>query len=443
MSGVTIRAAAQRRSSPARRIFHAAAGTRSQDTMTETARLDASQTRTLVTLACGAFASQASVRLCDPMLPQLAAELGGTLGQAAQTVTSFTIAYGALQLVHGPMGDRFGKLRVVRYATLAAALASLACMLAASLLQLVALRFLAGATCAALIPLSLAWIGDSVPYSARQRVLAQFMSGSTGGIVFGQVAGGILADTIGWRLSFAFPAAVFLVVGAILAIDARRSARAAALPAGTASTGRARPPLTLTSMFAPFGAVLRLDWARLILVVVFLEGFLVFGALAYVPSWLHLRFDMPLWQCGLAAAGIGVGGLAYALGSSWLIPRLGERGLMIGGAALFAMGMLALGGRWWPLQSLWCALAGMGFYMLHNTLQTFATQMAPKIRGTAIAAFAVGLFAGQSSGVAIGALLVAELGYETVIAGSPVLLAALVAAFAVAVARRQRAAGQV
>jgi len=414
--------------------------------MTETARLDTSQTRTLVTLACGAFASQASVRLCDPMLPQLSTELGGTLGQAAQTVTAFTIAYGALQLVHGPMGDRFGKLRVVRYATLAAALASLACMFAASLLQLVMLRFFAGATCAALIPLSLAWIGDSVPYHARQRVLAQFMTGSTGGLIFGQVAGGVLADTIGWRLSFALPASVFAVVGAVLLLDARRAARAGAAAPGTpqAAAGPSAPPqaaLSLASMLAPFGAVLRSSWARLILVVVFLEGFFVFGALAYVPSWLHLRFEMPLWQCGLAAAGIGLGGLGYALGSSWLIPRLGERGLMIGGAALFALGMLCLGGRWWPLQSLWCALAGMGFYMLHNTLQTFATQMAPQIRGTAIAAFAVGLFAGQSCGVAAGALVVARGGYEVVITGSALMLAVLAAAFAAAAARRERGAG--
>ena len=190
--------------------------------MTDPTRLDAAQRRTLITLSCGAFASQASVRLCDPMLPQFAAEFGRPLSEAAYAVTSFTIAYGLLQLVHGPMGDRYGKIAVVRIASLAAAAASLACAFALGLGQLVALRFAAGAACAALIPLSLAWIGDSVPYVARQRVLARFMTGSTMGLVFGQVAGGVLADTIGWRLSFVLPAAVFAAVGGVFVMDARR-----------------------------------------------------------------------------------------------------------------------------------------------------------------------------------------------------------------------------
>ena len=46
------------------------------------------------------------------------------------------------------------------------------------------------------------------------------------------------------------------------------------------------------------------------------------------------------------------------------------------------------------------ALIGLGFYMLHNTLQTNATQMAPERRGTAVSQFAASLFVGQSAGVA-------------------------------------------
>ena len=48
---------------------------------------------------------------------------------------------------------------------------------------------------------------------------------------------------------------------------------------------------------------------------------------------------------------------------------------------------------------------GMGFYMLHNTLQTNATQMAPERRGTAVSQFAASLFIGQSVGVAIAGIV--------------------------------------
>jgi predicted MFS family arabinose efflux permease len=44
-------------------------------------------------------------------------------------------------------------------------------------------------------------------------------------------------------------------------------------------------------------------------------------------------------------------------------------------------------------------MAGLGFYMLHNTLQVQATQMAPAARGTAVTLFASSLFFGQSTGV--------------------------------------------
>jgi predicted MFS family arabinose efflux permease len=171
---------------------------------------------------------------------------------------------------------------------------------------------------------------------------------------------------------------------------------------------------------------------------VLVEGLLVFGAFAFVPSWLHTEFGLPLWQCGMAAAGFGLGGLVYALGSHWLIPRLGEAGLIRGGAALFALGMLSLGGTWWPAQSLLCAVAGMGFFMLHNTLQTQATQMAPEARGTAIAAFAFCLFAGQSAGVALGGTLAAAIGYTPVLKGAALLLLVLAAGLSAAISRRQR-----
>jgi predicted MFS family arabinose efflux permease len=44
-------------------------------------------------------------------------------------------------------------------------------------------------------------------------------------------------------------------------------------------------------------------------------------------------------------------------------------------------------------------LVGFGTYLFHNTLQTHATQMAPAVRGTAVALFAFCLFAGQAIGV--------------------------------------------
>ncbi|WP_154399561.1 MFS transporter, partial [Bordetella pertussis] len=113
-----------------------------------------SESRAILLLALAAFASSTAFRICDPMLPQLAADFATTTGQAAYAVTAFAIAYGVLQMFFGPLGDRYGKYRVVCIATFACALGSAAAVLAGSLDALVAARALSGAAGAGVGPLS-------------------------------------------------------------------------------------------------------------------------------------------------------------------------------------------------------------------------------------------------------------------------------------------------
>lgn len=375
--------------------------------------------RLLPLLAVGAFASQASIRLADPMLPQLATEFSTDVPALSGVITAFAIAYGLMQLFFGPMADRFGKLRVIAWAAWAAAAGSAACSLATGPASLTALRLVTGAACAGLIPLTIAWIGDSVPHTVRQPVLARFMVGTTLGNVFGQIAGGVFADTLGWRLSFLVPSVIFTAVALILGWQLR-SGRATSLPAlGALASGN---PLDA------FGQVLRSNLARAVLTLVFIEGALAFGTLALLPTWLHGRHGLSLWQTGMAAAGFGLGGLLFALLAPWLMRRLGERSLPLVGALPLCAGFLLLGSPNWLLEAAKCMVAGVGFFMVHITMQNLATQMLPSLSGTAIAAFALSLFVGQSGGVALAAQLSHTVGFEVVKATSAIglLLLALV-----------------
>ena len=71
---------------------------------------------------------------------------------------------------------------------------------------------------------------------------------------------------------------------------------------------------------------------------------------------------------------------------------------------------------WWPLTLPASLLAGLGFFMFHNTLQVLATQMFPPERGTCMALFAGLLFTGQSVGVLLAAMLLAWIGSGWVLA---------------------------
>jgi predicted MFS family arabinose efflux permease len=85
--------------------------------------------------------------------------------------------------------------------------------------------------------------------------------------------------------------------------------------------------------------------------------------------------------------------------------------MAIGGSFVLtaAYVQLALEPVWW-LAPIATTAIGLGFYMLHNTLQTNATQMTPEARGTAVALFSSALYVGQTAGVAIGALIIDRFG---------------------------------
>ena len=70
--------------------------------------------------------------------------------------------------------------------------------------------------------MAIAWIGDVVPYERRQPVLARFLSGQILGIVFGQAAGGLLGDLIGWRATLVALGLVHIVAGLLLLGEMRR-----------------------------------------------------------------------------------------------------------------------------------------------------------------------------------------------------------------------------
>ena len=378
----------------------------------------------IAALSFAAFASAASARVADPLLPRLDAEFGIGLGAAAQVVTAFSIAYGVLQAFYGPIGDRFGKYRVVAWGCAASAFTALFCALAPNFSALVIARFIAGSTAAAVIPLSIAWIGDVVPYERRQSVLARFLTGQIFGFASGQLVGGLAADYWNWRVPFVAVAVWFAAAAAMLL---RMNRGIAAPPAMPRDPGRS----VTHRLWADFGYVLRQRWARVVIVTVFLEGAAMFGPFAFLPTHLHLAYGLSLSVAGGCLMLYGAGGLAFAGLAPFLVRRLGEAGLAAGGGIVLCSALLLVGlASSWPLALVACFLAGLGFYMLHNTLQTNATQMAPERRGAAVALFASSLFLGQAVGVAVASLWVERISTTPIIVTGGISLLAIGLVFA-------------
>ena len=372
-------------------------------------------------LSLAAFASAASLRATDPLLPLIADEYAVTAGAASAAVTAFALSYGLLQVVCGPLGDRYGRYRTIAAAALVSAFGSAACALAPSLGALVAARFVSGATIGAFIPLALAWIGDTVSYEKRQPLLARFLVGQMAGVAFGTAAAGWLGEHFGWRTIFFAMAALLFIVALLLVLEVKRNPLAARRGAGRGAIRQslARMPRLLVH-----------PRLRVLIATGYVEGLFIFGALAFVAIYLQRRFLLGPGLAGTLVTAYAAGGMLYALAARRAVRRLGERGLAtLGGAALF-IGYLGLAlSPFLTLTTLSIGAVGAGFYMLHTTVQTHVTQVAPEDRGSAVALFATFLFLGQASGVWLASHVVDGAGMTPVFLAAALGLAAIATAF--------------
>src|SRR5262245_6761512 len=183
------------------------------------------------------------VRWADSLLPQIATDLGVSVGAASVIVSTYTIMHGSMQLITGPVGDRFEKYRVIAVATALCGVFVMLCGFAHTLVALTLARVASGACAAWIIPLGMAYIGDVTPYERRQQVLGRYLSGQISGQLFGQAAGGVIGDLTGWR-------SVFFVLAAIFAIAALALFREFAVNPMTRRSGRTDSAHGLTAGYS-------------------------------------------------------------------------------------------------------------------------------------------------------------------------------------------------
>jgi len=359
--------------------------------------------RPVAVLTLSAFVAIAAVRITDPLLPQLARDFATTATGASIVSSGAMVAYGGCQVGFGPLGERHGKYTVVTAVTLLGAALMLASTLVQSLEALAVLRVATGAAAGAVVPLSIAYIADGTPYDVRQRVLARFLSGQILGMLVAQAVGGVGADYIGWRGVLAVLGALYAIVGATLLLELR-SPRV---------VERRQRQFRISQAVARYRVLVQLGSVRRVLALVGTEGFLLYGALTFVGAFLKNELGMSYTGLGLVLACFGVAGLGYTALAPYFVRHLGERGMLFVGGLLMASGFAAcsLTRVGWPV-ALAMASSGLGFYLMHNTLQTRASQLAPGERGLGMSMFSSVYFVGQAVGVMTCAAMIDTFGYR-------------------------------
>jgi predicted MFS family arabinose efflux permease len=334
-----------------------------------------------------AFVVSVDLRIIAPVLPSITESLRATPGAIGLAMTSYAFAYGAGQLVYGPLSDRYGRVAVVRQATLGFCVCTLLSALCTTTGQFVAVRLLAGAFAGAVIPLTLVYIGDTVEYARRQLVVARFSVVTSAGLSFSAAIGGMVAHFVSWRAMLIGYALLALLPGALLwRLPADRPPRA---------PGEVEPVARFADfLMDPFG--------RPVYFSIFAEGFLLWGVVTYLGAYAASRYALDQLSVGLLFALFGVGTMVGGALMSPLRRRLSEPGLAKWGGLIMGLSLLLMipDGSW-PVFAVAMLLLGLGFVGLHTTLQVYATEISRAARGKAFSLFPASLFSGVAAGTAV------------------------------------------
>jgi EmrB/QacA subfamily drug resistance transporter len=151
-------------------------------------------------------------------LPAIGRDLGGGLALSQWVVDSYLLALGALLLLGGALGDRWGRRRVFVTGLVTFTAASIACGLATSGPALITARLVQGIGGALLVPGSLALIDASIRPPDRGRAIGSWAGMAGIASAAGPFVGGYLIEALSWR--WVFFIGVPLAVAAVLLVAA-------------------------------------------------------------------------------------------------------------------------------------------------------------------------------------------------------------------------------
>ena len=328
------------------------------------------------------FASALSVRAIDPVVPQIAADFSISPTTAAMLAAGFA-AYGFAQPVLGPVADAYGKARVMIVCLLLLAVSSFLSAIVTDFWLLFALRVVAGAACGGSFPVGMALISDFVPLAQRQVMIGRLLAASISGNLLGAAISGVVADVIHWRGMFV-GLGVISLAAVVLGFYGLRN-----LPRGEPQ------PLDVRSVLARNRAIFAIRTARICYATVALEALFLFGIFPYVAVLLAKGGEPRASIAGLVVAAFAVGGMVYSLSVKRLLMLFGQKQIMMAGGLSAAVGLFIVGlSPPWPVQAAAFALMGLGFYMLHASIQVYVTEFAPATRSSAVAFHTFSFFVG-------------------------------------------------
>jgi EmrB/QacA subfamily drug resistance transporter len=338
-------------------------------------------------------------------MPTVIAQLGG-LAHYSWVFSAYLLTSTASVPIWGRLSDLYGRRRMYLIGVFAFLIGSVASGGAQSMMQLIGARAIQGLGAGAIIPLSMTIIGELYTLNERARTQALF-SGVWGvASIAGPLVGGYVTDAWDWRWVFYLNVPFgFCCMGVIAtAYPPSRLTKAVRVDWLGASLLFAGVSALLLALAGEGGGVLtwfiasvvllgtfvmverrvsepimpvdlfRLPIMNRSLVVVFLVGLALFGAIAFIPLFVQSVMGGTATQAGQVLTPLFLGWVVMSIVGARTTIRMGYRVAAIGGSVLMTMGFVGLtmldaqSTRTMLLVSCTMLGAGMGTQMLSMLL---------------------------------------------------------------------------
>jgi YNFM family putative membrane transporter len=385
--------------------------------------------RIVVALMAGGLANFSLMYFVQPLLPALATHYRVSAAESAHALSVTTLAIIAGLLVTGPLADRVGRVRVMRWSLLASGVLGLVAAVAPDWTSLVAVRGLLGFTLAGLPAAALAYLREEVSGGSHARANAAYIAGTAMGGAAARLLPGPLEALGGWPLVAIVVALVTVVAGGLMAF---------LLPPSVGFT-----PRRVEFREAVLGTLAALS--DRVVALLCAVGFAAMGAFVGVYNAVAFRLQAPPFALGARASLVYLAypiGIASPLLARALAARLG-RGRVVGaGLALLAASVALLSLNDLAAVVVGLALVGFAFLGVHSMLSGWVVDRARRRgRGTAQAssAYLATYYLGSTIAGALATWLWQTVGWGGV-ALLAVGLACVAFVAAVAAARSDRSA---
>jgi len=356
----------------------------------------------LLLMSTAVSATAANLYFHQPVLPQIAADLGISGDALGAIPAASQFGYALALLLISPLGDNMPRKRLITILSVLLVMASLLAFCANTLLMLIIACFVIGIS-ANITQQLLPFAASLSAPENRGHVIGVLMTGLTLGIVLSRTLSGYIGDTFGWRAVFMMSALLSVTFGLLLHLFLPNNKPVKRMPYGA----------LIVSMFTLFIEHAALRRATLI-------GALWFAAFSALLVTLALHVNQPPFEYSAQQAGmfglIALVGVAGAKFSAIAIKRIGASHLISIALLLVVIGFAIAGFYGESLAGLVIGimLIDFGIFTAQVANQVIVFSIAPEAQSRINGVYMLGYYLGGTLGSFVGVKVFAQFSWTGV-----------------------------